>query len=194
MFCYFLLRSTIIDSHVVCYYIQRILILCRYQFSCGQLYLTCKLSQILDLTNILQLIARILISYRMGLSQVRIKANSKARWIWINLIFCLWYETGIRSTHNWFSIHYTYRTIKLSVGGKRSFKSVWWFVRLFRVLSTGEVFFSLSLLRYVDIIYLNWVENMKLLFICILLLPHSFIFFKFYFFINVYMVSFLFNP
>ena len=37
------------------------------------------------------------------------------------------------------------------------------------------------------------MDNMKLLLICILLLPHSFIFFRFYFFINVYMVLFLFN-
>jgi len=32
------------------------------------------------------------------------------------------------------------------------------------------------------------IDNMKLLFICILLLSHSFIFFRLYFFINVYMV------
>jgi len=31
------------------------------------------------------------------------------------------------------------------------------------------------------------MDNMKLLLICILLLSHSFIFFRFYFFINVYM-------
>jgi hypothetical protein len=34
---------------------------------------------------------------------------------------------------------------------------------------------------------------MKMLLICILLLSHSFIFFRFYSFINVYMVLFLFN-
>ena len=39
------------------------------------------------------------------------------------------------------------------------------------------------------------MDNMKLLLICILqvLLSHSFIFFRFYFCINVYMVLFLFN-
>ena len=37
------------------------------------------------------------------------------------------------------------------------------------------------------------MDNMKLLLICILLLSHSFILFRFYFFINVYMVLFLFN-
>jgi hypothetical protein len=37
------------------------------------------------------------------------------------------------------------------------------------------------------------MDNMKLLLICILLLSHSFIFFRFYFFINVYKVLFLFN-
>ena len=37
------------------------------------------------------------------------------------------------------------------------------------------------------------MDNMKLLLICILLLSHSFIFFRFHFFVNVYMVSFLFN-
>ena len=39
------------------------------------------------------------------------------------------------------------------------------------------------------------MDNMKLLLICILrvLLSHSFIFVRFYFFINVYMVLFLFD-
>ena len=37
------------------------------------------------------------------------------------------------------------------------------------------------------------MENMKLLLICILLLSHSFIFFRFYFLINAYMVLFLCN-
>jgi len=39
------------------------------------------------------------------------------------------------------------------------------------------------------------MDNMKLLLICILLvlLSQSFIFFRFYYFINVYMVLFLFN-
>jgi len=39
------------------------------------------------------------------------------------------------------------------------------------------------------------MDNMKLLLICILrvLLSHSFIFFRFYFFINVYVVLFLFD-
>ena len=37
------------------------------------------------------------------------------------------------------------------------------------------------------------MDNMKLLLICISLLSHSFIFSRFYFFINVYMVLFLFN-
>ena len=37
------------------------------------------------------------------------------------------------------------------------------------------------------------VDNKKLLLVCILLLPHSFIFSRFYFFINVYMVVFLFD-
>ena len=37
------------------------------------------------------------------------------------------------------------------------------------------------------------MDNMKLLLICILLLSHSFIFFTFYFVIDVYMVSLLFN-
>jgi len=37
------------------------------------------------------------------------------------------------------------------------------------------------------------MDNMKLLLICILLLSYSFIFFRFYVFINVYMVLFLFN-
>jgi hypothetical protein len=36
-------------------------------------------------------------------------------------------------------------------------------------------------------------DSMKLQLICILLLSHSFIFFRFYLFINVYMVVFLFN-
>jgi len=45
------------------------------------------------------------------------------------------------------------------------------------------------------IIIRRLMDNMKLLLICILrvLLSHSFIFFRFYFFINVYMVLFLFN-
>ena len=86
--------------------------------------------------------ARLLISYRKGCSQFRIKAISEARWIWINLIFCQRYETGIRSTHNWFSIRY--RAIKLSIGGKRSFKRFSWLVRLFRAFSTGEAFFSVA--------------------------------------------------
>ena len=37
------------------------------------------------------------------------------------------------------------------------------------------------------------MDNMKLLLICILILSHSFIFFRFYFFITVYTVLFLFN-
>jgi len=39
------------------------------------------------------------------------------------------------------------------------------------------------------------MDNMKLLLVCTLrvLLSHSFIFFRFYFFINVYMVLFLFD-
>ena len=39
------------------------------------------------------------------------------------------------------------------------------------------------------------MDNMKLLLICILrvLLSHSFVFFRFYFFINIYMVLFLFG-
>jgi hypothetical protein len=39
------------------------------------------------------------------------------------------------------------------------------------------------------------MDNIKLLLVCILrvLLSHSFIFFRFYFFINLYMVLFLFN-
>jgi len=41
----------------------------------------------------------------------------------------------------------------------------------------------------------RFMDNMKLLLICILrvLLSHSFIFFRFYFFINVYMVLVLFD-
>jgi hypothetical protein len=37
------------------------------------------------------------------------------------------------------------------------------------------------------------IDNMKLLLICTLLLSHSFIFFRFYFFMNVYKVLFLLN-
>ena len=37
------------------------------------------------------------------------------------------------------------------------------------------------------------MDNMKLLLRRILLLPHSFIFFRFYIFINVYMVLFMFD-
>ena len=37
------------------------------------------------------------------------------------------------------------------------------------------------------------MDNKKLLLICVLLLSHSFIFFRFYFLINVYMVLFLFD-
>jgi len=37
------------------------------------------------------------------------------------------------------------------------------------------------------------IDNMKLLLICILILSHSFIFFRFYYLFNVYMVVFLFN-
>jgi hypothetical protein len=37
------------------------------------------------------------------------------------------------------------------------------------------------------------IDNIKLLLICISLLSRSFIFFRFYFFINIYMVVFLFN-
>jgi hypothetical protein len=39
----------------------------------------------------------------------------------------------------------------------------------------------------------RFMDNTKLLLICILLLLHSFVFFRFYIFINVYMVLFLFN-
>jgi len=37
------------------------------------------------------------------------------------------------------------------------------------------------------------IDNMKLLLICISLLSHSSLFFRFYFFISLYMVVFLFN-
>jgi hypothetical protein len=37
------------------------------------------------------------------------------------------------------------------------------------------------------------MDNKKLVLICILLLSHFFIFFRFYFFINVYMVLFMFD-
>jgi hypothetical protein len=37
------------------------------------------------------------------------------------------------------------------------------------------------------------IDNVKLLFMCILLLSHSFIFFRFYFFNKVYTILFLFN-
>jgi hypothetical protein len=39
----------------------------------------------------------------------------------------------------------------------------------------------------------GFMDIMKLLLVCILLLSHSFIFFRFYFIINVYMVLFLFD-
>ena len=39
----------------------------------------------------------------------------------------------------------------------------------------------------------GFIDNMKLLFICILILSHSFIFFRLFFSIKVYTVVFLFN-
>jgi hypothetical protein len=79
-----------------------------------------------------------------------------------------------------------------------------WYVENFRFFflsSNGTDFskfcgFCTCVVLYLlsDIIW-RLMDNMKLLLICILrvLLSQSFIFFRFYFFINVYMVLFLFN-
>ena len=61
------------------------------------------------------------------------------------------------------------------------------------VKCSGVLQCSDCLSNKVSIIIRRLMDNTKLLLICILrvLLSHSFIFFRFYFFINVYMVLFL---
>jgi hypothetical protein len=63
------------------------------------------------------------------------------------------------------------------------------------VTCSGVLQFSYGLINKGSNIIRRLMDNMKLLLICILrvLLSHSFLFFRFYFFINVYMVLFLFN-
>jgi len=61
------------------------------------------------------------------------------------------------------------------------------------VKCSGVLQCSDDLSSKVSYIIRRLIDNMKLLFICILrvLLSHSFVFFRFYFFFNVYMVLFL---
>jgi len=63
------------------------------------------------------------------------------------------------------------------------------------VKCSGVLQFSDGLSNKVSNIIRRLMDNMKLMLICILrvLLSHSFILFRFSFFINVYMVSFLFD-
>ena len=63
------------------------------------------------------------------------------------------------------------------------------------VKCSGVLQCSDGLSNKVSDIIRSLMDNMKLLLICILrvLLSHSLIFFRLYFFINVYMVLFLFN-
>jgi len=63
------------------------------------------------------------------------------------------------------------------------------------VKCSGVLQCSDSLSNKVSNIIRRLMDNMMLLLICILrvLLSHSFIFFRFYFFINVYMILFLFD-
>jgi hypothetical protein len=63
------------------------------------------------------------------------------------------------------------------------------------VKCSGVLQCSDDLSNKVSYIIRRLMDNIKLLLICILrvLLSHSFIFFRFYFLINVYMVLFLFN-
>jgi len=63
------------------------------------------------------------------------------------------------------------------------------------VKCSGVLQCSYGLSNKVSNIIRRLMDNMKLLLICILrvLLSHSFILFRFYFFINVYMVLFMFN-
>jgi hypothetical protein len=63
------------------------------------------------------------------------------------------------------------------------------------VKCNGVLQCSDGLSNKVSLIIRRHMDNMKLMLICILrvLLSHSFIFFRFYFFINVYMVLFLFD-
>ena len=61
------------------------------------------------------------------------------------------------------------------------------------VKCSGVLQCSDGLSNQVSSIIRRLMDNMKLLLICFLLLSHSLIFFRLYFFINVYMVLFLFN-
>ena len=63
------------------------------------------------------------------------------------------------------------------------------------VKCSGVLQYSDGLSNKVSNIIRRLTDNMKLLLICILrvLSSHSFLFFRFYFFINVYMVLFLFD-